>query len=218
MPLTPNAIYEDFKNRDLDFSSALQLLITLIENTDNIDTRLESIEILEKIQAKDDRVFKLLENLLISDSNKEIRNVAAHFIKTHFLNRALKPMKWALEHETAIKCIITVISTLSEINNEKSKSILIDKLNYFYNQELKYNLKDLFISKRIENFTLKDLSEILINYFFIKFLKIKFGYIKFEFDNSGFITKLDLTNVDPQGIFLTDFLDLISSLKHLRIL
>lgn len=169
MPLTPKAIYEDFKNRDLDFGSALQLLITLIENTDNINTRLESIEILEIIQARDDRVFKLLENLLISDSNKEIRNTAAHFIKKHFLDRSLEPMKWALEHETAIKCIITIISTFYEINNEKSKSILIDKLKHYYHQENKFNLKDLFISKRIENFTLKDLSEILINYFFIKF-------------------------------------------------
>lgn len=218
MPLTPNAIYKDFKNKDLDYDSALELLITLIDNTDNINTRLESIEILEKIQAKDDRVFKLLENLLISDSNKEIRNKAAHFIKTYFLDRALKPMIWALEHEPAIKCIITVISTFSEINDEKSKSILIDKLAYLYNQEFKYNLKDVFISKRIENFTIKDLAEILINYFFITFLKIKFGYIKYESDNSGFITKLDLTNVDPQGIFLTDFLNLISSLQHLQIL
>ena len=39
MSLTPKAIYEDFKNRDLDYTSAIELLITLIDNTDNIDTR-----------------------------------------------------------------------------------------------------------------------------------------------------------------------------------
>jgi len=77
MPLTPKAIYEDLKNKDLDYTSALELLITLIDNTDNVDTRLESIRILEKIQAKDDKVYKLLENLLISDSNEYIRNLAA---------------------------------------------------------------------------------------------------------------------------------------------
>jgi len=36
MPLTPQAIYEDLKNKDLDYTSALELLITLIENTDNM--------------------------------------------------------------------------------------------------------------------------------------------------------------------------------------
>ncbi|MBA7632422.1 hypothetical protein ES703_39968 [subsurface metagenome] len=218
MSLTPKAIYEDFKNRDLDYTSAIELLITLIDNTDNIDTRLESIEILEKIHPKDDRVFKLSENLLISDSNKEIRNRAASLIKKYFLDRALEPMKWALEHEIAIECLITIISTFSEINNEKSKFILIEKLKYFYNQEYKYNLKDLLISNKIEGSNIEELAEILINYYFIKFLKMKFGYIKYEFNNSGFITKLDLTNVDPQGLFLANFLELVSSLKHLQVL
>ena len=30
MPLTPKAIYQDLKNKDLDYTSALELLITLI--------------------------------------------------------------------------------------------------------------------------------------------------------------------------------------------
>ena len=218
MPLTPKAIYEDLKNKDLDYNSALEILITLIDNTDNVDTRLESIKILEKIQAKDDKVYKLLENLLISDSNENIRNLAASLIKTLFLERALEPMKWALENETSLMCLITIISTLSEINNKKSKSILVEKLHNLYNQKYKYNLKDVFERKKIESFSHKDLAELLINYYFISFLKIKFGYIKFEFNNLGYITKLDLTNVDPQGIFLTNFFDSILSLKQLKVL
>ncbi|UCC20695.1 MAG: hypothetical protein JSV62_05265 [Promethearchaeota archaeon] len=216
MPLTPKAIYQDLKNKELDYNSALQLLITLIENTDNAETRLESILILEKIQAKEKKVFELLENLMISDSNKSIRNIAAWLIQTNFLERALKPMKWALEHENELICLITIISTLSKINNKKSKSILIEKLKYFSYLENKYNLKEIFKNKRIESFSTQDLAELLINYYFIKFLKVKFGFIKFEFDKHGFVTKLDLTNVDPQGIYLSNFLDLIYSLKHLR--
>jgi Leucine-rich repeat (LRR) protein len=218
MPLTPKAIYEDLKNKDLDYTPALELLITLIDNTDNVDTRLESIRILEKIQAKDDKVYKLMENLLISDLNEYIRNQAASLIKTLFLERALKPMKWALENETSLMCLITIISTLSDINNKKSKSILIEKIDALTNQKYKFNLQNIFGIKNLESFSHKDLAELLINYYFISFLKIKFGYIKYEFNHLGYITKLDLTNVDPQGIFLSNFFDSILSLNQLKVL
>ncbi|MFX1411436.1 MAG: HEAT repeat domain-containing protein, partial [Promethearchaeota archaeon] len=180
MPLTPNAIFEDLKNKELDYNSAIELLTTLIDNTENIDTRLESLKIIEKIQARDDKVYKLLENLLISDSNETIRNMAASLIKEFFIERALEPIKWALGHETSLICLITIISTLSKINNRKSKSILIEKLSTLYNQKYKYNLKDIFERKKIESFTIQDLAELLVNYYFISFLKIKFGYIKYE--------------------------------------
>ena len=216
MPLTPNSIYQDLKKKYLDYDSALELLITLIENTDNVYTRLESIKILEQIQAKDDKIFKLLENLLISDSSEVIRNMAASLIQKFFLERALKPMKWALEHEKTIICLVTIISTLCKINNMKSKLILVEKLNYFYNQENKYNLKDIFRNNKIEGLNIQVLADILINYYFIKSLKAKFGFVNYKFNNLGYITKLDLTNVDPQGIFISNFLDLISYLKHLE--
>ncbi len=218
MSLTPKAIYENLRNKDLDYSSALELLITLIESTDNIDTILQSLQILEKIQAKDDKVFKLLENLLVSDSDELIRNKAASQMKKFFLDKALEPMKWALEHETSLQCLITVISTLSEINDEKSRFILMEKLNNLYNQKYKYNLQNSFTTRKIELIPTQELADILINYYFILFLKIRFGYLKYEFDHFGYITKLDLTNVDPQGILIIYFLELISYLKHLEVL
>ncbi|MFX0034726.1 MAG: hypothetical protein ACFE9I_03680 [Candidatus Hermodarchaeota archaeon] len=218
MSLTPKAIYENLRNKDLDYSSALELLITFIENTDNIDIRIECLQILKKIQSKDEKVFKLLENLLVSDSDEKIRNIAASYMKKFFLHKALEPMKWVIEHETSLRCMITAISTLSKINNLKSRFILMEKLNTLYNQKCKYNLKNSFRARKIENIPTQELAEILINYYFISFLKIRFGYLKYEFDNFGYVTTLDLTNVDPQGIFIPDFLEIISSLKHLEVL
>ncbi|MFX0021913.1 MAG: leucine-rich repeat domain-containing protein [Candidatus Hermodarchaeota archaeon] len=216
MSLTPKSIYKDLKKKNLDYSSALDLLITLIENTDDFSTRLESIGVLEKIQAKDDKTFVLLENLLISDSNEIIRNKAASLIQYHFLDKALDPMKWALEHENAIMCLVTIILTLSKINNIKSKAIIIDKLKYFYQQENKYNLGLVFQNKEIESLSIQVLANLLINYYFIKSLKSKYGYIKYEFNELGYIIKLDLTNVDPQGISISNFLDLVHSLKYIE--
>lgn len=216
MALTPKSIYQDLKKKNLDYTSALDLLTTIIENADDFSTRLESIAVLEKIHAKDDKTFTLLENLLISDSNEIIRNKAASLIQHNFLDKALDPMKWALEHEKAIICLVTIILTLLKINNIKSKSIIIEKLKYFYQQENRYNLEEVFKHKEIESQSIQVLANLLINYYFIKSLKSKYGYIKYEFNELGYIIKLDLTNVDPQGISVSNFLYLINSLKYLE--
>ena len=216
MPLTPKAIYEDFKNNELDKSFAIELLQTLIENTENIETRKESIKILDKIPFNDDINFKFLEHLLISDLNEEIRSLTCKVLKNHYLDNALAPISWLLEHETSLQCLVTAVFALSEINTDESKSILVEKLSKLSVKESKYNLKGIFKKNKLESFNTQDLAQILLNYYFISFLKIKYGYIKYELDDCGYIKKLDLSNVDPQGISLPNVLDLIFSLKHLR--
>jgi len=84
MPLTPTAIYTDLKNNELDRSSAIEILISLIENAESINTRTESIKILEKISVKDKKVFSVLENLFISDSNEKVRCLSSQVLKNLF--------------------------------------------------------------------------------------------------------------------------------------
>jgi len=129
MSSSPRKIYEEFLDKSLDKNSAGLLLISLIENVDDNEIRYDSIYILEKIEALDDRVFKLLENLLVSDSNDKIRNAACLYIQNHFLYKASAPMKWAIQHETDYHCTINIIKTLSMINDAESKSILINELD-----------------------------------------------------------------------------------------
>ena len=40
MPFTPNAILNDVRSGDLDKTSAIELLITIIDNSENIDNTL----------------------------------------------------------------------------------------------------------------------------------------------------------------------------------
>ncbi|MFX1575074.1 MAG: leucine-rich repeat domain-containing protein [Promethearchaeota archaeon] len=216
MPLTPNAIYEDYINNELDKTFAIELLKTLIENTENIETRLESIRIFDKLPFMDDVNFKFLEHILISDLNKEIKILTCKVLKNHYLGKALAPISWLLEHEKSLKCIVTAISVISEIDTYESKSILVEKIKKLSKKESKYDFKEILKTRKLEDFYIQDLADILLNYYLISFLKIKFGYIKYELDDSGCITKLDLSNVDPQGISLPNLLDLIFSLKHLR--
>ena len=219
MPLTPEAIYEDYMNKDLDKTFAVQLLLTLIDNAEKIDSRLESIKILDKIQVNDEETFKHLENLLISDLNDDIRNLTTIIIKNNYLEKALAPMVWALEHETSLKCLITVISTIGEINTRESKEVLIAKLRNLKKKEYDKILQEL-LKKKIQNSSSKELAEILANFYVISFLKITFGYFKFKTDNFGLVSELDLSNIERYSSSqnkLEWFLESIFSLHHLTI-
>ena len=76
MKISPRLIYKEFKKGNLEKQSVINQLFALINNFDDPNLRIESIEILVKIGSKDEQVFNLFENLLISDSHEEVRNTA----------------------------------------------------------------------------------------------------------------------------------------------
>ncbi|MCK4779413.1 MAG: HEAT repeat domain-containing protein, partial [Candidatus Lokiarchaeota archaeon] len=95
MKISPRSIYKHLKDGDLEKQSAINQLIVLINNSEDINIRIESIKILEEIGSKDEQIFNFYENLLISDSNELVRIAAINGIKNNFIEKAFKPMKWA---------------------------------------------------------------------------------------------------------------------------
>jgi len=219
MPLTPNAIYQDLKNKDLDKSSAIELIVTLIDNAENVETRIESVKILNKIQFNDEKTFKFLEHLLISDLNENVRNLTCQVLQNHYDEKALDPMIWALEHERSLKCLITIISMIAKVENNKSKSVLVSKLRKLQKKQFSSLLKNLVEKEHIRNMSTNELAEILINYYVISSLKKKFGYFKFRINEVGLISELDLSNIErySSGVNkLENFIDSIFSLRNLK--
>ncbi len=199
MPLTPHAIYNDLKNNFIDKASAVELLITLIENVDNLTTRIDSIETLEKIKIKNKKVFKTLENLIVSASSENIRMVATKVLKNIFQEKAITPLKWAIQHEKSLNCLITITKNLGEIKGDQAKSVLIKEIYNINNREFKYNIENLIHNKELETLSNSLLAGIIITYFLISSLKLKFGYINYDINTEGVLIGLDLSNVDNQG-------------------
>jgi len=237
MDLSPEKIYEDFQRNDLDKSTAFELLISLIEHSDDDNIRVESIENLEKIGLDNSKLFKLFESLMISDSSEEIRSSAAKVICNNFLNKALSPVKWVLLHDSSYDCIITVINTLVKMNDQESKDILIGEIKRI--QKLKYILEDskitnklfkkaikkLFKNNKIETISQEDLADIIINFKTISALKRKFYSVYYELEDAK-VVKLDLSDIEYEvrgwkAEFKNNILEIsdiigISNLKQLR--
>ncbi len=220
MALNPKKIYSDFRKSVIDKESAVDSLIYLIENADSIETRLGSIKTLLKIDSKNDKSFSILENLLISDSNEEMRILAANNLDVLFQEKALAPLQWALEHEKSMswQFILDIISIVSKFNNQKAKSIFVEKIKKFDNDNFSESLSFLFESGEIYNSGIDDLANIIANYAIINFFEEILKVVNYEVVD-GLISEIDLSftsNNNSGWKVLKDLSTFISILKSLR--
>jgi len=220
MELSPKFINKNYRNKKLDKISAINQLISIIDNSDNLDARIESINTLSQIDAKSNDVFKLLENLLISDSHESIRFNSISAIEKLFLDNALEPMRWALKHEESLKCLLAISKILGKIDTPQSKSLLINKIKKIRNEKIIENLNLLFKKRDIERFSSFELSRIIEDYFIIADLEKRFGQINFKV-KEGLIFELDLSDVSSHVFGWTilnkfpDFMEFLTSLEIL---
>jgi len=121
--LTPERIYQEFKNQKLAKYRAIDLLIYLIENEPTHFTRKSGLQYLGKIGLYERKVFQFLENLLLSDYNEWIRGLAAELIIQNFPDMGYKPIKWVLKHEKSEVCLSSVIKTLNLVDHPKLRSL-----------------------------------------------------------------------------------------------
>jgi hypothetical protein len=125
--LTPNAICSDLENNKISKSLALDLLISLIEGSDNTNLRAESISALKTIQTKSKKLFKILENCIVSDENALIRSAAAEIIFHNYIDQGLNTILWALEHDKS-PLVLNIIIKLSENYKNPNYNQLIESV------------------------------------------------------------------------------------------
>ena len=156
--LTPREIYSEFQNKIIDKKSASEVLINLVENSQDDNLREESINYIKKIGLKNQSIFEFLENLFISDLNEHIRNAAFNAIKKNFKEKAIKPALYAISKEESFSILIPVIEFLIENFNPLScKDLLIKKIKNLDNKSLKHDLNLM----KLENLNLLRLKNII---------------------------------------------------------
>ena len=138
--LNPNSIYQKtIKNKITKFE-AIEFLISIIEKSDDTSLRLESLNVLNKLNVKNQAIFKIIENCLISDEYEDIRIISAEIISSNYLEVGLKSLEWAILNDKSSKLLSLFGSML-----KNRQSYLSEALNQIYFQRLekialKYNL------------------------------------------------------------------------------
>ena len=117
--LRPESIYNDIVRGKLNKVEGVELLTSLIQESEDAAIRAEYIEIFNKIDYKSETIFKILENCLISDENTFVRNAAAETIIGSYLKEGLNALKWTIQHEKSPLVLKTIFNSDEVVNNSE---------------------------------------------------------------------------------------------------
>jgi len=220
MPSNPKKIYEDLKREKIDKLTAVDLLIYLISNNDNIEIREESLKILQRIGINNDKVFSVFEDVLVSDPNPEIRELSVQCLKELFQEKGLPPLKWALDHEKSWQILLYIVSSIQDLNNHSAKSIFADKIKRLNNYKFIKSLTRSIKNEEIRNLDVLKLGEIIKNYIVINYIEETLKKVEYKVLD-GLIVDLDLsfTSDDTYGWkilqYLSEFISIMRNLSKL---
>ncbi|MFX1451947.1 MAG: hypothetical protein ACFFCM_13970 [Promethearchaeota archaeon] len=165
MHLTPESIYRDYRNKVLDKRSASDLLISIIENSNDELLRIKCMELLQRIGDTDAEVFKLLESLLISDLNQSVRIAAFEAIKM-FTLKAINPVKYAIKREKD-QFLIDLIEFLAKIDPFSCREAIIKQMKKLGIENFENSVQNV----KIERLNLKNLKTMFYNHIFFASLE-----------------------------------------------
>jgi hypothetical protein len=239
MEIIVEKIFQDFKSQKISLERSIELLNSIIENSNDHKIRTKALETLSEIAPKKRFFYEYLENLLISDNNEKIRKLSAILIGELFLESAFEPMKWALKFEKNLGCKIAILKVIALIQSSASNKILLNQiekikdLKYLddnlksYKNKFQEALKTLSESGKIQRFSQRELSEIIINFFVIRFLAHRFYSLNFRINiEDALVEELDLSDIEfevrgwksefKNNIIKASEISCISNLKQLK--
>jgi Leucine-rich repeat (LRR) protein len=97
--LTPKSICTDVANGKIHKALASELLISLIEGSDDHIMRAESIKAFEIVGVKAPNSFKIFENTLLSDESQIVRSASLNLIAKNYLNKGKNSIKWVIQYD-----------------------------------------------------------------------------------------------------------------------
>jgi len=115
--LTPEKICNDFFNGSMSRNEAEELLVSLVESSEDMNIRIGCIDAFEQIGIINKRIFDILEICLISDENPLIRAAAAKIFLLLFPKKGFRPLKWSIQNEQSVFVLIPLFDLLETLDN-----------------------------------------------------------------------------------------------------
>ncbi|MHA1724926.1 MAG: leucine-rich repeat domain-containing protein [Promethearchaeota archaeon] len=100
-------LFQDGRNKEL-FLELMPALFSLVNHLEEEEDFVEHAENLNISWISDEKLFELMEYLVISDKSISIRSAAALFLLQLYPKKCLKPITWAIRHEKSIVVLKTL--------------------------------------------------------------------------------------------------------------
>ncbi len=175
--LTPEKIYSRILNKEIEKKDAIKLFESLINNSNNEDTRHTALGFIGKIALDDKKTFEVIESCLISDESPLVRFEAAKILIQTFPKREIESLLWVIQNEKSIYFFKKLIDLLETYDTSRFKEIrekTLKKIEYHYNLN-------------------SDDSKFVLD---IDYL----DYVKFKTELYNFLDKFELSDADKQTL------------------
>ncbi len=195
--ILPKEIYQ--KREQLGLNNSVRMLSEIIDTEKKIDIRKDAINFLGKLSKDSSQLkkecYEILENILISDDNIDIKCEAARSLGTTQYEKALKPLKWALEQEetnnelkeASLRAIAHIrfdepeIKLFIEELDNKTQSIKTFIKNQLIMLNPEDSIKILLKSLKTEKFSQEHITEI------INLIGLELSSINITFEDSSYL-------------------------------
>lgn len=131
--LSPETIYSDVKSKEISKNIAVDQLLSLIEGSNNPKIRSESIFILNKLNFREPRTFKTIENSLLSDESPIVRISAVNLIGHQFLKEGIEILTWTAKHEKSPLVIKAIFDLNLDLTDTRLKPLNEELTDYLTN-------------------------------------------------------------------------------------
>jgi len=121
--INPTYIFDKYQDKRIDRTSAIRYLQLLIENSSDEELRLDGLKFLERMNPQTDEIFNLLESLLLSDSNLDIRSLSAKLIVENFLEKGKKVIEYFFRNSNLVFIQKSILEALQNSNIECYKEL-----------------------------------------------------------------------------------------------
>ncbi len=128
-------IVKDWEKSLISSDCAINSIILLLYNVDREEIRYDCITVLERIESKtkkrNEKIFKVLENFLISDENSMVRLNAVSVILTYYLERGISVLKWVVEHDPS-PCVLLKLYQWCWNSNDQCAKLLKEQVGELF--------------------------------------------------------------------------------------
>ena len=125
--INPNKIYRDYVNGLITKFDAVDKFIALIELSDIRDVRAECIEKLSKLNIKNNKIFDIIRQVLLSDENEAVRITAVFYMTKIFKDEGVDLLKDVIQIESSVRILKAIFIGLGFLSVHNS-TILLGKI------------------------------------------------------------------------------------------
>ena len=97
----PNYFFTLYKNGQINIKALLDYILTIIEKSENLGFRIKGIEILTNLNLKNERIYNLIENMLVSDESHVVRALSFKYLLKNYYKTSQDLLKWAISKDNS---------------------------------------------------------------------------------------------------------------------